>query len=208
MKICLIGIQGSGKGTLAQSVRDILNLPIISVGAIFRKEIADETKIGKKAQYYVSKGVNVPSRITNKMVINRLRQSDCKSGFMLDGYPRNMKQAKALDRKIKLDKIFNLELEDDMIVKRLSNRLTCEKCSTVYSSKTYKKKTCEKCGGKLVRREDDNPDSIRNRIETTKGKTFPVIDYYRKKGIVVDLDANKTPEEVEKQFLEVLGIKK
>ena len=207
MKICLIGIQGSGKGTLAQSVRDILNIPIISVGAIFRKEIAEETKIGKKAQNYVRKGVNVPSRITNKMVINRLKQTDCKGGFILDGYPRNMKQSKAIDRKIKLDKVFNLKLDDDEIVNRLSTRLTCERCNTVYNSKTYKNKTCEKCGGKLVKREDDNPESIRNRIETTKRETFPVIDYYRKKGIVVDLDANQTPEEVEKQFLEVLGIK-
>ncbi len=207
MKICLLGIQGSGKGTLAQDVQGILNIPVISVGAIFRKEIADETKIGKKAQRYVYKGVNVPARITNRMVITRLQQPDCKSGFIIDGFPRNMKQAKALNKKIKLDKVFNLEIDENLIIDRLSSRLSCEKCSTVYNTKTYKKKKCEKCGGKLTQRVDDNPESIRNRIETTKKETFPVVEYYKKKGIVETLDANKTPQEVKEQFLEVLGIK-
>ena len=207
MKICLLGIQGSGKGTLAQDVQSILNVPIISVGAIFRNEIANQTKIGKKAQAYVQKGVNVPARITNKMVITRLLQSDCKGGFILDGFPRNMKQAKALDRKIKLDKVVNLELDEDLIIERLSTRWSCEKCNTVYNSRTYKKKTCEKCGGKLTQRADDNPESIRNRIATTKKETFPVIEYYTKKGMVATLDASKTPQEVKEQFLKVLGIK-
>lgn len=207
MNICLLGIQGSGKGTLTQDVKDILKLPVISVGAIFRKEIADGTKIGKKAQYYVYKGINVPPRLTNKMVIGRLKQPDCKSGFILDGFPRNMKQAKALDRKIKLDKVFNLEIDDNLIIERLSGRWTCEKCNTIYNEKSYSKKTCERCGGKLVQRVDDNPESIKNRIATTKKETFPVIEYYTKKGMVVTLDANKTPAQVKEQFLKVLGIK-
>jgi adenylate kinase len=202
MKLVFLGPPGAGKGTQAKILSKKLNIPHISTGDIFRENMKKQTELGKKAAEYTSKGLLVPDEITNAMVGQRLKQKDCERGFILDGYPRTIPQAKFLDSIQTIEKVINFGLSDDEIVKRISERRTCKYCDTVYHL-TYKrpkqKGICDKCSGQLVQRDDEKPRVVKKRLEVYKKQTEPLIDYYKNKGMLINVDATPSIEKVHKK---------
>ncbi|MFW6383452.1 MAG: adenylate kinase [Nanoarchaeota archaeon] len=185
MNLIIMGPQGSGKGTQAQKLSQIFAIPHISTGDIFRENIKDETELGKEAKEYIDEGMLVPDELTIRIVNDRLSKQDCKNGFILDGFPRNVAQAKAMDVIVSIDKVVLIDISDDEAVRRISGRRTCTKCGKVFSSKDNLEK-CDKCGGELVRREDDNPDTVRKRLQIYHKNTAPLEEYYIDKLLKVD----------------------
>lgn len=198
MRILLIGPQGSGKGTQAQLLADKHKIPNISTGDIFREAIARKTELGLKAESYTKKGLLMPDDIVTSLVKERVRQKDCREGFILDGYPRNLNQARALDKITNLDKVFVVRITDDLAIKRLIIRRQCRKCKTIYSAFNLleKRGKCDKCSGKLIKRDDDKPSAIKKRLNIYHKETEPLIDYYKKKGIVHIINGNQSVERV------------
>ena len=194
MNIIMMGAQGTGKGTVAGFLKEELNLPHISTGEIFRKNIKEQTELGKIATKYADEGKLVPDEITNEMVKNRLNESDCKNGFILDGYPRNIAQAKELDNILsqkneKVDLVVNLNTPTEEIVERVMARRECPKCKKVYNMILNKPKNgelCDECGVELTKRVDDTEEKLKIRLNTFFTETKPVIDFYREKGVVKD----------------------
>jgi adenylate kinase len=201
MKIILLGPPGAGKGTYASRLTPILKLPHISSGDMVRDEIKAQTELGKLMKEYSDKGKLGPDEIMIKILAKRLRKPDCKKGCILDGFPRTIKQAEALERIMKIDLVINLNVPDQIIIKRLSNRLTCEKCGTIYNKLTLKPKKeniCDQCGGELYQREDDEPKVIQERLNIYRKKTEPLIEHYKKKNLLKNVSCNDlmTPPEV------------
>lgn len=201
MRIVLLGPPGSGKGTYASRLTAILGIPHISTGDIVRDEIKAQTELGKAIREYSDKGELVPDEIIIKLLTKRLRNSDCENGFLLDGFPRTIKQAQALDRISKIDLVINLNVPDEIIIKRLSNRIVCRKCATIYNKLTLKPKRdniCDECGGDLYQREDDKPEVVQERLNVYRKKTEPLIQHYTKTGLLkaVSCDDIMTPPEV------------
>jgi len=201
MKIIFLGPPGAGKGTYASRLNPILKLPHISSGDMVRDEIKAQTQLGNLMKEYSDKGKLGPDEIMIKILAKRLRKPDCKKGCILDGFPRTIKQAKALEKIVKIDLVINLNVPDDIIIKRLSNRLTCKKCGTIYNKLTLKPKKdniCDQCGGELYQREDDKPKVIQERLNVYRKKTEPLIEYYKKKSLLKDVSCNDlmTPPEV------------
>jgi len=197
----LLGPPGAGKGTYASRLTPILETPHISTGDIVRDEIKAQTELGKTIREYSDKGELVPDEIIIKLLAKTLRKPDYERGFILDGFPRTIKQAEALDKISKIDLVINLNVPDEIIIKRLSNRLTCKKCGTIYNKLTLKPKKdniCDKCGGQLYQREDDKPEVIQERLNVYRKKTEPLIEYYRKKNLLKNVHCNDlmTPPEV------------
>lgn len=194
MNIIMMGAQGTGKGTVAGLLKNELNLPHISTGEIFRKNIQEGTELGKIATKYADEGKLVPDEVTNEMVKNRLAEADCKNGFILDGYPRNLAQAKELDKILaelntKVDMVVNLNTPTDEIVERVMARRECPKCKRVYNMILNKPKNgeiCDDCGVELTSRVDDTEEKLKIRLDTFYTQTKPVIDYYREQGVVRD----------------------
>lgn len=194
MNIIMMGAQGTGKGTVAGFLKEELNLPHISTGEIFRKNIKEQTELGKIATKYADEGKLVPDEITNEMVKNRLNESDCKNGFILDGYPRNIAQAKELDdilsqKNENVDLVVNLNTPTEEIVERVMARRECPKCKKVYNMILNKPKNgelCDECGVELTKRVDDTEEKLKIRLNTFFTETKPVIDFYREKGVVKD----------------------
>ena len=194
MNIIMMGAQGTGKGTVAGFLKEELNLPHISTGEIFRKNIKEQTELGKIATKYADEGKLVPDEITNEMVKNRLNESDCKNGFILDGYPRNIAQAKELDNILSqknenVDLVINLNTPTEEIVERVMARRECPKCKKVYNMILNKPKNgelCDECGVELTKRVDDTEEKLKIRLNTFFTETKPVIDFYREKGVVKD----------------------
>jgi len=202
MKLVFLGPPGAGKGTQAKIVSERQKIPHISTGDIFRENMKKQTELGKKAAEYSNKGLLVPDDLTNKMVENRLNGNDCKRGFILDGYPRTIPQAEFLDSIMKIDKVINFELSDEEVVKRISGRRTCSKCGTAYHllyMKPKKSGNCDKCNSPLVQREDEKPEVVKKRLEVYKKQTSPLIDYYKKKKLLVNISAFSTIEEITKK---------
>lgn len=203
MQLVLLGAPGSGKGTLAADLKNIYNIPHISTGDIFRKNISDNTELGSKANEYISKGQLVPDDITIDMVADRLSESDCVNGFLLDGFPRTIPQAdaladimKGLDRDITA--VINVTISDELVLRRLTNRRVCSKCGFSYnliSLPPKKDGICDKCGGEVIQREDDSEDTIRNRLATYHKQTQPLVEYYRDLGLIFDVSNEGRPEE-------------
>jgi len=201
MKIIFLGPPGAGKGTYASRLTPTLKLPHISSGDMVRDEIKAQTQLGNLMKEYSDKGKLGPDEIMIKILAKRLRKPDCKKGCILDGFPRTIKQAKALEKIVKIDLVINLNVPDDIIIKRLSNRLTCKKCGTIYNKLTLKPKKdniCDQCGGELYQREDDKPKVIQERLNVYRKKTEPLIEYYKKKSLLKDVSCNDlmTPPEV------------
>ncbi len=208
MRIVLMGVAGTGKGTQADYLVKKYNLPHISTGDIFRKNLKEKTEIGLKAKSFLEKGYLVPDFITTEIVEKRLVEVDCENGFILDGFPRNLAQAIHLDgflseRNKKIDAVINIELNEDVLIKRALGRLVCIDCTSTFNQFFYPPKDlsiCPKCGGKLIRREDDNLDSILNRISVYKGETLPLIEYYTHHGTLLHIDGTPSPAAVFKSI--------
>ena len=197
MRILFIGPQGSGKGTQAKLLAESLHVPNISTGDIFREAAQKKTELGSKAESFMKKGMLVPDEIVTGLVKERIRQKDCREGFVLDGYPRNIAQAKALEKITNLDKVFVLKITDDIALKRLSTRRQCQKCKAIYGIPPSKKKNiCDKCKGRLTQRDDDRPAAIKKRLAIYRSETEPLVDYYKKKGIVHGLNGALSIEKI------------
>lgn len=190
MNIIMLGAPGAGKGTIAVLIKEKYNLPHISTGDIFRANIKEETELGKLAKSYIDKGALVPDDVTINMVMDRLSNDDCKSGYILDGFPRTIVQATEFEKALqksntKIDVCILVDGDDDMIANRLSGRRVCEKCGASYHiehMKPVKEGICDKCGGNLIHRKDDTVDVIKDRLKTYHEQTQPLIDYYGKNG--------------------------
>ena len=201
MQLVIFGPPGVGKGTLSDMLAQKFSIPHISTGDIFRSEIKSGNS---ELIQYVEKGLLVPDSVVNKVIEKALKQDAYKNGFILDGYPRTIEQAEFLENalwklKKKIDFVFNLVAPEDTIVARLSARRLCGKCAAAYNlitMKPKKKDTCDKCHGPLVQRKDDEPETIRKRIHIYQQETSPLVDHYRKKKVITDIDASRRPKEI------------
>ena len=188
MKLILLGPVGSGKGTQAGLISEKYGIPSISTGEIFRTNIKNETELGKIAKEYIDKGELVPEELTNKLVEDRLAQDDCQNGFILDGYPRNIAQAKFLETLTDVDIALMIDLSEEKIIERLSSRRMCSKCSQPTSLNWMVDGKCEKCGGDVYIRDDDKPEVIKVRLQK-QGVSQEVIDFYKQKNVFAKIDA-------------------
>ncbi len=209
MKLILLGAPGAGKGTQAEFISEKYNIPTISTGNIIRAALKNATEMGLVAKSYIDAGELVPDNVVIGIVKERLSEDDCKNGFILDGFPRTIPQAQALDEMdFGVDTVLSLEVSDDEIVKRMSGRRVCEKCGQSYHilfKKPQVEDTCNACGGKLVIRNDDKPETVQNRLNVYHEQTEPLKDYYKKKGILVSVDGgNSTVEDTTKRVFEAL----
>ena len=196
MNIILLGAPGAGKGTQASKISDGYNLPHISTGDIFRENIKNQTPIGLLAKTYIDKGQLVPDEETCKIVEERISREDCKNGYMLDGFPRTIAQAKVLDKIAKIDIVINLDVDFSLLLDRLCGRRVCKDCGESYHiSRLNGATTCSRCGGELYQRKDDNPETVQSRLRVCNAQTAPLIEYYTKKGILFNVEST-SPEEV------------
>jgi adenylate kinase len=201
LNIVLLGAPSVGKGTYAGILSKKYNIPHISTGQMFRDAIKEGSKLGKKVDGFISKGDLVPDNITIEVVKVRLKEEDCKKGFLLDGFPRTIHQAESLEKIKKIDKVFNFVASKETITERLSWRRTCGKCGAIYHLKNIPPKVegiCDKCGGELYQRSDETPEVIKVRMKEYNRKTKPLIDFYKKKKLLVNIDANYPYEEIDK----------
>jgi adenylate kinase len=197
MRLVIFGPPGSGKGTYASRLAPRLGVPHISTGDILRDEVKSGSELGKNISSYVSSGKLVPDEVVNRVMEKRLSQEDCKRGFILDGYPRTLKQAFFLEKISKIDFVINLNVPDEVIVRRLSSRLVCRRCGAIYNRITLPPKVdgvCDKCGGELYQRDDDKPEVVRERIRVYKNEAAPLLEHYRKSGVAV-IDFYYEPDE-------------
>ena len=186
MKIIMLGAPGAGKGTQAKRIAEKYSIPHISTGDIFRANIKNDTELGRKAKSYMDQGLLVPDELTCDLVVDRIKQDDCKNGFILDGFPRTVPQAEALDKMgIVIDKVIDIEVSDEEITKRLSGRRVCGSCGASYHTvfkPSAKEGVCDKCGAKTVQRPDDHPDTVKARLAVYHEQTEPLIAYYKAQG--------------------------
>ncbi len=192
MNLIMLGAPGAGKGTQAQILNERYSIPTISTGAIIRGAIKNETPTGKMAKAYIEKGELVPDEVVIGIIKERLSEPDCKNGFILDGFPRTIPQAEALyELGIKIDKVIDIEVSDDVIVNRLSGRRECSKCGATYHIENKPSKMgdrCEKCGEALIIRADDTPETIKSRLKVYHSQTEPLVEFYKKKGNLVSVN--------------------
>lgn len=211
MKIALISPPASGKGTQAKWISEKFGIPRISTGAMLRKHVADETEVGMLAQEDMNQGKLVSDDIVIKMMEARLREEDCKDGYLLDGYPRTMRQARALESAEGLDIVLYLEVGDEEIVRRMSGRRVCPDCETIYhvlNDPPESEDVCDECVSKLTIREDDKEETVRKRLEVFKEKTSPLVAFYSEKGVLCRVDARGSIEDTKnntEKALEHLG---
>ena len=213
MKIIMLGAPGAGKGTQADMICSKYNVPHISTGDIFRANIKEGTELGKKAKEYMDKGLLVPDELVVDLVIDRFKADDCKNGYILDGFPRTIPQAEALDSALaavgeKMDYAINVEVPDENIVNRMSGRRACVGCGATYHIKYNPTKVegiCDVCGKELILRDDDKPETVLNRLKVYHDQTQPLIDYYGKAGIVKEVDGTVDMNDVFQAIVDILG---
>lgn len=212
MIILFLGAPGAGKGTQASMIARKFGIPHISTGDIFREAVSKGTELGKKAKEYMDRGELVPDEIVIGIVKERIMADDCSNGFVLDGFPRTVAQAEALDKVLaemgkKLDFVLNIVVSEEEVVKRLTGRRTCRNCGAVYHvvfNPPEKEGVCDVCGGELYQRDDDREETVRNRLKVYFEKTAPLIDYYRKKGVLVDINGEQPVEKVTEEIEKVI----
>lgn len=207
MRLVFLGPPGIGKGTYASAISRLFGIPHISTGDIFREEIRKGTELGRLVKQYVERGELVPDDIVIEVVKRRLSQEDCRRGFILDGFPRTLRQAEALDQITRIDLVLNFVAPDEVIIDRLAGRRICRRCGAIYHIKYMPPKEpgkCDRCGGELYQREDDKPEVIRHRLELYRQQFAPIIEYYRRKGILEDVDASEHADKVIPRILQVL----
>ena len=197
MNIILQGAPGAGKGTQASKIADRYGLPHISTGDIFRENIKNQTEIGKLAKSYIDKGQLVPDEVTCKIVEERISRDDCKKGYMLDGFPRTIAQAEALDKITKIDLVINIDVDHSLLMERLCGRRVCKDCGESYHLSRLNGETkCARCGGDLYQRKDDNPETVQSRLDVYNAQTAPLIAYYTEKGLIFNVHSDERPPEV------------
>lgn len=210
MKMILLGAPGAGKGTQAEILSAKLGIPTISTGNILRAAIQDKTPVGLEAKSYMDEGKLVPDRVIIEIVAQRLQQPDCAKGFILDGMPRTIGQAEALDHAgVKFDSVLSIEISDEEIEARMSGRRVCSKCGASYhvvARPTKVEGVCDSCGGTVVQREDDKPETVRNRLTVYHEQTEPLKEFYQKKGVLTTVDNQPTIEATTKVIMEALGV--
>lgn len=204
MRIILLGLPGAGKGTQARTITKKLNIPHISTGDILRQASEDRTLLGLKAKEYMDKGHLVPDDLMIDLIKKRIKREDCKKGFLLDGFPRTMPQAEALEKISNIDKVIKLRIENEVAIERLSGRRTCKRCGAIYHIIYLPPKRegiCDRCGEELIIREDDKREAILKRLEVYKEETRPLIKYYREKELLTIIDGGRSEEEVTRDLL-------
>ncbi len=213
MKLVMLGAPGAGKGTQAIKIADKYNIPHISTGDIFRANIKGGTELGLKARSYMDKGELVPDDVTIGMLLDRIGADDCKNGYVLDGFPRTIPQAESLTRALaerdeKIDYALDINVPDDNIVKRMSGRRACPKCGSTYHvvyAAPKLENICDKCGAELVIREDDKPETVKERLNVYHKQTEPLISYYKNEGILREIDGTQDLEKVFQDIISILG---
>ena len=213
MILALFGPPGSGKGTQAKRLIGTLGIPQLSTGDMLREAIKGGTGLGKKADAFMSQGKLVPDDLMIDLIRERIQQTDCKNGFMLDGFPRTVAQAEALERMLndlgcRMDRVISFKVDTEELVSRLSGRLVCSNCGASYHEVNKLPKIqgkCDLCGGTLIKREDDKPEVVRTRLKTFASSTAPVEDYYRRKRLLSEVDAMGSETEVFNRILSVVG---
>ena len=212
MNIILMGLPGAGKGTQASEIVKKFPIPHISTGDMFRKAIKDETNLGKEAKSYMDRGELVPDEVTVGIVKERISEDDAKKGFLLDGFPRTIEQAESLNQIMseldrEIDAIINIEVPEEELMNRLTGRRICEKCGTTYHLVFNPPKVdgiCDIDGGKLYQREDDNPETVSNRLSVNVKQSKPILEYYNEKGVLKNIDGSKDIEEVTNDVIDIL----
>ena len=207
MKIIMLGAPGAGKGTQAKQIADKYSIPHISTGDIFRANLKAGTELGKKAKEYMDQGLLVPDELTCDLVMDRIAQDDCKNGFVLDGFPRTIPQAEALDAALtkinqKMDYAIDVDVPDDNIINRMSGRRACLNCGATYHIVSIPTK---QEGNQVVLRDDDQPETVKKRLNVYHEQTQPLIDYYQKQGILKSVDGTQPMESVFGAIVEILG---
>lgn len=215
MRVVLLGAPGAGKGTQAKKLIEKYSIPQISTGDLLRAAVAAGTPLGKEAKSYMDKGELVPDSVVLGMVGERLKQDDCKKGYILDGFPRNTKQAEVLDKMLgdlnmSLSAALSVDVPLEDLMKRLTGRRTCKACGqmyNVYFGPSKKEGICDKCNGELFQRDDDKEETIKKRLDVYSAQTAPLIDYYGKKGILKSVSGTGSIEDIFKKVCEALGLK-
>jgi len=213
LRLILLGPPGAGKGTQAVNIVKKYNIPHISTGDMFRKNIKEGTDLGIKAKEYIDKGLLVPDDLTVAIVKDRLTENDCKEGFLLDGFPRTVNQADSLDEELKglsyeLDNVINIEVSKDDLTQRAVGRRICKDCGATYHidfNPSRVEKICDVCSGELIQRKDDTVETVSKRIEVYLEQTEPLIDYYEKKGILINIDGKQDINKVFEDIVKSLG---
>lgn len=213
MKIVMLGAPGAGKGTQAAMICEKYQIPHISTGDIFRSNIKNGTELGKKAKEYMDQGKLVPDELTIQLLLDRVAKEDCAAGYVLDGFPRTIPQAKVLTEALaktgeKVDYAVNVDVPDANIVHRMSGRRSCPKCGASYHTEYIPPKAegiCDACGSDLIQREDDKAETVQNRLAVYHDQTQPLIDYYEKAGVLRTVDGTKDKDEVFRDIVAILG---
>ena len=214
MKIIMLGAPGAGKGTQAKKIADLCNIPHISTGDIFRANIKQGTELGKKAKTYMDAGDLVPDELVCDLVVDRIQQDDCTKGFILDGFPRTIPQAEALTNALnaieqKMEYALNIDVPDENIIHRMAGRRACVGCGATYHvefNPTKKEGICDVCGEELILRDDDKPETVKNRLNVYHEQTKPLIEYYNKENITHTIDGTQTMDEVFNDIRKILVV--